>query len=73
MMVDQDRNECAAASRMAFRSGFKVIPHDDKVAKGGEDANTVSDRLISVADGVGGWADQGVDPGLFSKQLTKDI
>jgi len=26
-----------------------------------------------VSDGVGGWANQGVDPGLFSKQLVKDI
>lgn len=25
--------------------------------------------LLSVADGVGGWADYGVDPGLYSKQL----
>lgn len=29
--------------------------------------------MIAVADGVGGWARQGVDPGLFSKQLCKDI
>ena len=49
------------------------MPHDDKVHKGGEDAFTVSKTLIAVADGVGGWARRGVDPGLFSKQLTKDI
>lgn len=50
-----------------------MIPHDDKVHKGGEDALTVSPTLMAVADGVGGWADKGVDPGLFSKQLCKDI
>ena len=49
------------------------LPHDDKVYKGGEDAFTASEKLIAVADGVGGWARQGVDPGLFAKQLTKDI
>ena len=49
------------------------LPHDDKAHKGGEDAFTASAQLMAVADGVGGWADQGVDPGLFSKQLTKDI
>ena len=49
------------------------IPHDDKKHKGGEDAWFVNSRLISVADGVGGWADRGIDPGLFSKQLCKDI
>ena len=50
-----------------------MIPHDDKVYKGGEDAWTASPTLIAVADGVGGWASKGIDPGLFSKQLTKDI
>ena len=29
--------------------------------------------MMAVADGVGGWAEQGVDPGLFSKQLIRDI
>ena len=24
-----------------------------------------------VADGVGGWADSGIDPGLYSKRLVK--
>jgi len=27
--------------------------------------------VLSVADGVGGWADVGVDPGLYSKRLCK--
>jgi len=26
-----------------------------------------------VADGIGGWSDQGIDSGLFSKNLVKDI
>lgn len=46
-----------------------MIPHPEKAYKGGEDALFVSDNLIVVADGVGGWADQGVDPGLYSKKL----
>ena len=29
--------------------------------------------MIAVADGVGGWANRGVDPGLFAKQLCRDI
>ena len=56
-----------------FIGGVACLPHDDKVAKGGEDAWTASERLIAVADGVGGWARHGVDPGIFSKQLCKDI
>jgi len=43
------------------------------VDKGGEDAWTASSNLIVVSDGVGGWANHGVDPGLFSKQLVRDI
>ena len=44
-----------------------MIPHDDKVYKGGEDALTCCPTMICMADGVGGWANRGVDPGLFSK------
>jgi protein phosphatase PTC7 len=28
---------------------------------------------LAVCDGVGGWADHGVDPGLYSKELTRHI
>lgn len=34
-----------------------MIPHPEKVHKGGEDALYVSPKLIAVADGVGGWAE----------------
>ena len=51
----------------SFKSGVFLKPHDDKVYKGGEDAYCTVDTLIAVADGVGGWANRGVDPGLFSK------
>jgi protein phosphatase PTC7 len=29
--------------------------------------------LIVVADGVGGWTQMGIDPGLFSKALVRYI
>lgn len=28
---------------------------------------------MAVADGVGGWAESGIDPAIFSKQLCKNI
>lgn len=56
-----------------FKSGSFLIPHPEKVHKGGEDALFVRDKLITVADGVGGWANHGVDPGLYSKQLVRLI
>ena len=49
-----------------------MIPHIDKRDKGGEDALFVTKdySVIAVADGVGGWNKKGVDPALFSNELT---
>ena len=46
---------------------MRLVPHPEKAYKGGEDAAAVQSDLLVVADGVGGWAEQGVDPALFSK------
>ena len=56
-----------------FHSGIAVNPHPAKVDKGGEDANYESDNVIALADGVGGWAQSGVDPALYSRLLCKNI
>jgi len=58
---------------LTFKSGVSILPHPDKVAKGGEDACFVSSdgKVLAVADGVGGWADVGVDPAFYSKGLMK--
>lgn len=29
--------------------------------------------MLAVADGVGGWAESGIDPAIFSKRLCKNI
>lgn len=52
-----------------------MTPHPAKVAKGGEDAFSISDdnRLLTVADGVGGWANHGVDPSKYSRELCNQI
>jgi protein phosphatase PTC7 len=39
-----------------FRHSEKIIPHPEKLWKGGEDACVAHDNLLVVADGVGGWA-----------------
>ena len=56
-----------------FHSGISMVPHPAKKHKGGEDAASVSDNLIAVADGVGGWAESGVDPAKYSKLLCTNI
>ena len=33
----------------------------------------MSSNVIAVADGVGGWAESGIDPAIFSKKLCKNI
>ena len=51
--------------------GTANIPHPSKRDKGGEDAffaDTVS-GAFGVADGVGGSARDGIDPGLFSRTM----
>ena len=58
-----------------FNAGVHMNPHPDKLEKGGEDAFSISKdgTLLSVADGVGGWANSGVDPALYSKRLCSII
>ena len=58
-----------------MHAGAVNNPKFDKRWKGGEDAMLVSDnqKLIMVADGVGGWTKKDVDPGKYSKFLAKQI
>lgn len=53
-----------------FQSKTVIIPHDEKKFRGGEDSADSDDTVLVVADGVGGWALRGVNPGLFSGRLT---
>lgn len=52
-------------------SGSSYLPHPDKEEKGGEDAHfiCIDEQVIGIADGVGGWADVGVDAGEYSREL----
>jgi protein phosphatase PTC7 len=33
----------------------------------------MNDNMLSVADGVGGWAESGIDPAIYSKRLCSLI
>ena len=52
-----------------FDYGSHMIPHPEKETKGGEDAFYAEDGVLSVADGVGGWVEVGVDPAKYSRKL----
>lgn len=55
--------------RLAFAAS--CMPHPEKIKKGGEDSYFAcsASRSFGVADGVGGWAESGVDPGQFARRL----
>jgi protein phosphatase PTC7 len=46
------------------------IPHPAKADKGGEDAYFIlAKQAIGVADGVGSWGRDGIDPAAYSQAL----
>lgn len=55
-------------------SGACYWPHPAKVETGGEDAHIicVDEQVIGVADGVGGWADVGVNAGEYARELMQN-
>ena len=59
---------------MEIYSAGAYIPHPEKAYRGGEDAffyTTPSLSAIGVADGVGGWARQKINPKLFADDLME--
>lgn len=62
------------AKSLKLSSGSCYLPHPDKEDTGGEDAHfiCVNEQAIGVADGVGGWADHGVNSGLYSRELMSN-
>jgi len=70
-VTQRDSEGNGSRLRLAFAAA--CLPHPDKVHKGGEDAYFAnpSRRAFGVADGVGGWAESGVDPGEYSRCLLR--
>ena len=71
--VFQSRSFSAANDNQSklgkFNAGLHLRPHALKKHKGGEDAACLNDTMLGVADGVGGWAESGVDPANYSRRL----
>jgi hypothetical protein len=53
-----------------FKAAVTQIPYYKKRERGGEDAFVISEEILTVADGVGGWNRKGVDPGIFARELS---
>lgn len=63
----------ASAPGLVMRMAGVMAPHVEKEGRG-EDAFFVAARgrgAIGVADGVGGWNQEGVNPGNFSRMLAQ--
>jgi hypothetical protein len=66
---------CVAGSKLSLIAHGTNLPHPDKVAKGGEDAwfvriDAAGGGQMFLADGVGSFNEQGIDPGLYARVLT---
>ncbi|VFQ99160.1 unnamed protein product [Cuscuta campestris] len=59
---------------LKLNSGSCYLPHPDKEETGGEDAHFIcgDEQAIGVADGVGGWAELGVDAGQYARELMSN-
>ncbi|KAJ8537993.1 hypothetical protein K7X08_014533 [Anisodus acutangulus] len=59
---------------LKLNSGSCYLPHPDKEETGGEDAHfiCIDEQAIGIADGVGGWADVGVDAGKYARELMSN-
>ncbi|CAN6318700.1 unnamed protein product [Urochloa humidicola] len=67
---DSDRMVEIAQSTLTLSSGAAILPHPSKVATGGEDAYFIAGNgWFGVADGVGQWSFEGINAGLYAREL----
>ncbi|KAJ1298411.1 hypothetical protein BS78_01G451000 [Paspalum vaginatum] len=65
-----DRMTSESESTLVLASGAAMLPHPSKVRTGGEDAYFIAcDGWFGVADGVGQWSFEGINAGLYSREL----
>ncbi|KAF7129342.1 hypothetical protein RHSIM_Rhsim10G0056600 [Rhododendron simsii] len=51
-------------------SGASLLPHPSKASTGGEDAYFVAGKnWLGVADGVSQWSKEGINPGIYAREL----
>ncbi|OMO84300.1 phosphatase 2C (PP2C)-like protein [Corchorus olitorius] len=59
---------------LTLLSASCYLPHPAKEETGGEDAHFIcaNEQAIGVADGVGGWAEVGINAGEFARELMSN-
>ncbi|GMH45571.1 hypothetical protein BSKO_13528 [Bryopsis sp. KO-2023] len=61
---------------LSLISAGTIIPHQDKGDKGGEDAYFITRKghgAMAVADGVGAWSEDGVDPAQYPEEFMTAV
>ncbi|KAH7300365.1 hypothetical protein KP509_24G058600 [Ceratopteris richardii] len=63
-----------ASKSLKLLSAACYFPHPEKELTGGEDAYFIcpEKQVIGVADGVGGWAEMGIDSGEYARKLMNE-
>lgn len=70
----QEYGPAVQSGQLTLVAGAWMIPHVEKAEKGGEDAYFISGvglGGVGVADGVSGWADEGIDPAEYPRKLMR--
>ncbi|XP_072993072.1 uncharacterized protein [Typha latifolia] len=58
---------------LCLASGAAILPHPSKALTGGEDAYFVAcNNWLGVADGVGQWSLEGINAGLYARELMEN-
>lgn len=72
--ADSSDGKTLSDRSLKLLSGSCYLPHPDKEETGGEDAHFIcsNEQAIGVADGVGGWADLGIDAGKYARELMSN-
>ncbi|KAL3845225.1 hypothetical protein ACJIZ3_002628 [Penstemon smallii] len=72
--TDSSEQNVSIERTLKLNSASCYLPHPDKEETGGEDAHFIctDEHAIGLADGVGGWADHGVDAGQYARELMSN-
>ncbi|XP_064968288.1 probable protein phosphatase 2C 71 [Musa acuminata AAA Group] len=68
-----NRVDQVPAHFLSLSSGAAILPHPSKALTGGEDAYFVAlNNWFGVADGVGQWSLEGINAGLYARELMEN-
>lgn len=73
-LKEKDGEEVKIETERTFSllSGVCMLPHPTKASTGGEDAYFIThNNWVGVADGVGQWALEGINSGLYAQELME--